>query len=185
MGRQLRAPVNSILWRLAWRDEKLQLAHRVITPPVRHLFAQARSGLLSPAAVAREQGLSLSRRYQRLTDDLLACARAHAQTWSPGLSGGDHRPDWPAPVTARLTQLLTSQPPASCRAAASELHRRLHFQTDRASVRRRAIAQWGRRRARSWRLAARPPARFNSRADAPRMIRVGREWGDRTEPIRK
>jgi hypothetical protein len=38
-----------------------------------------------------------------------------------------------------LTKLLSSKPPSSYSAAASELHRRLHFQTDRASVRRWAI----------------------------------------------
>ena len=39
-----------------------------------------------------------------------------------------------------LTQLLSSKPPSSYSAAASELHRRLNFQTNRASVRRWALA---------------------------------------------
>jgi hypothetical protein len=38
-----------------------------------------------------------------------------------------------------LTKLLSSKPPSSYSAAASELHRRLDFKTDRASVRRWAI----------------------------------------------
>ena len=38
-----------------------------------------------------------------------------------------------------LTKLLSSKPPSSYSAAASELHRRLNFSTDRASVRRWAI----------------------------------------------
>jgi hypothetical protein len=121
------------------RDEKLQLAHRVTTPLIRHLFAQARSDLLSSKAVALELGISLSRFYQLRTDYLLACAQGHAQTWSPGLSGGDHHPDWTAEVTALLTKLLSSQPPSSYSAAASELHRRLNFFTNRASVRRWAL----------------------------------------------
>jgi len=71
---------------------------------------------------------------------LLACAQGHGQSWSPGLSGGDHHPDWTAEVTALLTKLLASKPPSSYSAAASELHRRLNFTTDRASVRRWAFA---------------------------------------------
>jgi hypothetical protein len=42
-------------------------------------------------------------------------------------------------VEALLTRLLSSKPPCSYSAAASELHRRLNFQTDRASVRRWAL----------------------------------------------
>jgi hypothetical protein len=67
---------------------------------------------------------------------LLAGAPGHAETWSPGLSSGDHQPDWTAEVTALITKLLSSKPPSSYRAAASEAHRRLHFKTDRASLRR-------------------------------------------------
>jgi hypothetical protein len=122
------------------RDEKLQLAHRVPPPLIRHLFAQARSGLLTPEAVAIELGISLSRFYQLRTGYLRACAQGCADTWSPGCSGGDHRPEWTAEVTALITKLLSSQPPSSYSAVASELLRRLHFQTDRASIRRWAIA---------------------------------------------
>jgi len=125
------------------RHEKLQhphqLVHRVATPLIRHLFAQARSGLLAPAAVALELGISVSRFYQLRTDYLLACAQGRADTWSPGLSGGDHQSDWPAPVTALITRLLSSKPPSSYSAVASEAHRRLNFKTDRASIRRWAI----------------------------------------------
>jgi hypothetical protein len=121
------------------RDEKLQLAHRVTAPLIRHLFAQARSGILPPEAVALELRISLSRFYQLRTDYLLACAQGHTETWSPGLSGGDHHPEWSAEVTTLLTKLLSSKPPSSYSAAASELHRRLDFTTDRASVRRWAI----------------------------------------------
>jgi hypothetical protein len=84
-------------------------------------------------------GISGSRFYQLRTDYLRACAQGHAQTWSPGLSGGDHHPEWTAEVTALLTKLLSSKPPSSYSAAASELLRRLHFKTDRASVRRWAL----------------------------------------------
>lgn len=102
-------------------------------------MAQARSGALTPQAVAAELGISLSRFYQLRTVYLRACAQGHGQSWSPGLSGGDHHPDWPGEVTAVLTKLLSSRPPSSYSAAASELLRRLNFKTDRASVRRWAI----------------------------------------------
>ena len=82
----------------------------------------------------------MSRVYELRTDYLLACAQGHAETWSPGLSGGDHHPDWTVEVTDLITKLLSSKPPSSYSAAASEVHRRLHFKTDRASVRRWALA---------------------------------------------
>jgi hypothetical protein len=103
-------------------------------------LAQARSGILPPEAVALELGISLSRFYQLRTDSLLACAQGHAETWAPGLSGGDHHPEWAAEVTALITKLLSSKPPSSYSAVASELHRRLGFKTDRASIRRWALA---------------------------------------------
>ncbi len=102
-------------------------------------MAQARVGELAPQAVAAELGISLSRFYQLRTDYLRACAQGHAPNWSPGLSGGDHQPAWPGEVSALLTKLLSSQPPSSYSAAASELHRRLGFATTRACVRRWAL----------------------------------------------
>ena len=121
------------------RHEKLQLPHRFAVPLIRHLFALARSGRLQPEALALELGLRLSRFYQLRTDYLLACAQGRAETWSPGLSGGDHHPCWSAEVTALATKLLSSKPPSAYSAVASELHRRLKFKTDRASVRRWAL----------------------------------------------
>jgi hypothetical protein len=120
--------------------EKLQLPHRVTAPLIRHLSAQARAGPLFAEAVALELGVSVSRCYQLRADYLLACAQGRADTWSPGLSGGDHQPEWTAGVTALITKLLSSKPQSSYSAAASEAHRRLNFKTDRASIRRRAIA---------------------------------------------
>jgi len=89
---------------------------------------------------ARELGLSRARFYKLYSQYLRACAQGRAEVWSPGVSGGDHHPAWPADVTALLTKLLSSKPPSAYSAAASELLRRLKFETDRASVRRWAIA---------------------------------------------
>jgi hypothetical protein len=116
------------------------LIKRVPAPFIRHLLATHRAEQLPARAATQELGLSRTHFYRLYSDHLKACAQGHAQTWSPGLSGGDHHPDWPAEVTALITKLLSSKPSSSYSAAASELHRRRHFVTDRASVRRWAIA---------------------------------------------
>jgi transposase InsO family protein len=120
-------------------DEKSQLIKRLPAPLIRHLLARHRSGELSAQEASHELGLSRPRFYKLYSQYLQACAQGRAEVWSPGVSGGDHHPDWPAAVTALLTKLLSSKPPSSYSAAASELHRRLQFETDRACVRRWAI----------------------------------------------
>ena len=102
-------------------------------------MTEIRATRLSAQAAALELKIHLSRLYQLRTDYLRACAQGHADTWTPGTSGGDHSPDWPEEVVCLLTKLLSSKPPCSYSAAASELHRRLKFQTNRASVRRWAL----------------------------------------------
>ena len=108
-------------------------------PLVRHLLDAVRAGRLSAQAAAQELNIHPSQLYRLRTDYLRACAQGLAARWTPGTSGGDRYPDWSVEVTALLTRLLSSKPPSSYSAAASELHRRLNFQTDRASVRRWAL----------------------------------------------
>jgi hypothetical protein len=115
------------------------LIKRLPAPFIRHIFAQHRSEKLDAPAAAHELGLSRTRFFELYSDYLHACAQDVSAAWSPGLSGGDHRPQWPNAVTDLLTKLLSSKPPSSYSAAASELHRRLNFKTDRASIRRWAI----------------------------------------------
>jgi len=102
-------------------------------------LAGHRTGKLSALEAAQELGLSRPRFYKLYSQYLRACAQRKAAVWSPGLSGGNHQPTWSAPVVALLEKLLSSKPPSSYSAAASELLRRLDFKTDRASVRRWAI----------------------------------------------
>jgi hypothetical protein len=90
--------------------------------------------------VTEELQLSRTRFYELYSQYLQACVQKRVESWVPGLSGGDHAPRWPAPVTDLLTQLLSSKPPSSYNAVVSELFRRCHFTTDRASIRRWAIA---------------------------------------------
>jgi GAF domain-containing protein len=115
------------------------LIKRLPAPFIRHLLATYRAAQLSARALAEELGVSLTHGYRLYSDYLKACAQGHAQTWSPGFSGGDHHPDWTPEVIVLLTKLLASKPPSSYSAAASELHRRLNFKTNRASVRRWAL----------------------------------------------
>lgn len=91
---------------------------------------------LTAQATAQELGLSRAGFHKLFAQYLYACAHGQAETWSPGVSGGDHHPDWSVEATALATKLLSSKPPSSYSAVASELHRRLNFKTHRASVRR-------------------------------------------------
>jgi hypothetical protein len=120
--------------------EKPQLPHRCPAPFARHILEQVRTGQLSTVAGAQELNVHLSHLYRLRTDYLRAYAQGRVDLWTPVVSGGDHHPDWTAEVTALITKLLSSQPPSSYSAAASEVHRRLNFKTDRASVRRWALA---------------------------------------------
>jgi hypothetical protein len=120
-------------------DEKSQLIKRLPTPIIRHLLASHRKDELSAEEAAQELGLAHTRFYELYAEYLRACAQGRDKTWSPGISGGDHQPAWSVEVRFLLKKLLSSKPPSSYGACASELHRRLDFKTDRASVRRWAI----------------------------------------------
>ena len=112
------------------------MPRRLAAHLIRHLFAELRAGRLCASALALELGLGRTRVYELRTDYLRACAQGRAEQWEPRASGGDHHPDWPTEIVALATRLLCSSPRSSYSAVASELLRRLHFKTDRASVRR-------------------------------------------------
>jgi hypothetical protein len=116
------------------------LNKRLPAPFIRHILHSYRTGQICALAATRELGLARSRFYELYADYLHACAHGQAETWSPGLSGGDHHPEWSTQAVALATKLLSVKPPCSYSAVASELHRRLDFQTSRASVRRWARA---------------------------------------------
>jgi hypothetical protein len=103
-------------------------------------MAELRAGRLSASDLSLELGLGRTRIYELRTEYLRAGARGQPEAWQPGASGGDHHPDWPPEAVALAIRLLSSSPRSSYSAVASELLRRLHFKTDRASVRRWAIA---------------------------------------------
>jgi hypothetical protein len=120
-------------------DEKRQLPHRFAAPLIRFVLAQFRAGLLSARATARKLHLSRSRFHELKADYLRACAHHQQEHWSPGVSGGDHSPDWPAAVLVLLRKRLSSVPPSNYSFLASEVLRLCGFKLDRAQVRRWAI----------------------------------------------
>jgi hypothetical protein len=99
-------------------------------------MALFRAGELKVKAAIEQLGLARTRFYEVYGDYLQACAQHQQSTWTPGVSGGDHAPDWPAEVDALLYKRLGSNPPASYSFAASEVLRKCHFKVDRAQVRR-------------------------------------------------
>lgn len=114
---------------------------RHAAPFIRDVFARFRRGLIDAREAAAELDLSRSRFYALYGDYLRACANRQQQRWSPGRSGGDHRPEWPAEVLALLGKLLGSKPPVSYSFAASEILRRHNVRLDRASIRRFALRE--------------------------------------------
>ncbi len=85
-------------------------------------------------------GLGRTRFYEIYADYLRAAAHHRQDAWSPGTSGGDHAAAWPVGVEPLLRKLLGAKPPTPYRFAASEVHRRLGFPMDSATVRRWALA---------------------------------------------
>ena len=112
---------------------------RLPAPFVRHILAQFRAQQLSMTAATEELGLAHSRLYELYNDYLRACAAGRAGLWEPGSSGGDRAAHWTIEATDLARKLLSSKPPSSYSALASELLRRCNFKTDRASVRRWAL----------------------------------------------
>jgi transposase InsO family protein len=122
-------------------DEKhyRQLPHRLGAPLIREVLAAFRRNELSATAAAQKLNLGRTRFYELYADYLRTAAKHRQHLWSPGHSGGDHAPDWSPGVEALVRKLLSARPPAPYRFAASEVHRRLGFQIDPATVRRWAI----------------------------------------------
>jgi hypothetical protein len=103
------------------------------------VLASLRQHSLSANAAAEQLGLARSRIYTLLADYLRACAQKKEGLWTPGISGGDHTPAWPKPVTDLLKKRLACLPPCPYSFAASEALRLHSFKLDRAQVRRWAM----------------------------------------------
>ena len=103
------------------------------------MLAGFRAQELKARTAADRLGLSPARFYRLYANYLAACSRHREADWTPGVSGGDHAPDWPPEVQALLRQRLSSKPPSSYSFAASEVLRLCHYKVDRAQVRRWAM----------------------------------------------
>lgn len=99
-----------------------------------------RKGAVSSRTAAKVLGLSRSRLYELRNDYLTAFGPGLQGSWAPGVSGGDHAPDWPMEVETLLRKRVGSNPPASYSFAASEAMRMCGYHLDRAQVRRWAMA---------------------------------------------
>jgi len=84
------------------------LLSRLCPPFIRGVCKEFRAQALPAAEAAEQLGISKRRFYQLYADYLRAVAQRKADLWSPGLSGGDHRAEWPEPV--RLLASVCSKP---------------------------------------------------------------------------
>jgi hypothetical protein len=121
------------------RKKYRQLHHRHAPDFVRHLLELHRREKLGTQQVCEQLGVSKSQFHRLRASYLRACAGARQQVWEPRSSGGTRHPQWPTPAQELARKLLKADPPASYSLVASELSRRLEFQTDRSTVRRWAL----------------------------------------------
>ena len=110
---------------------------RLCPPFIRGVCKEFRAQALPAAEAAEQLGISKRRFYQLYADYLRAVAQRKADLWSPGLSGGDHRAEWPEPVRLLVERLLKAR--CSYSMIASEVLRRHQQKVDRATIRRYAL----------------------------------------------
>jgi predicted DNA-binding transcriptional regulator AlpA len=94
---------------------------------VRDVLSQFRNRMISADEVAERLGLSRSGLYKLYTKYLAASAGGGADTFVPGVSGGDRAAPWPKEVADGLRRWLSATPPYSFAFAASEAHRLFGF----------------------------------------------------------
>ena len=108
---------------------------------VRYLMGKLRAEELNTWEVAHELGLSTRRVRQLYHSYLQDCAQGAEDAWGPGTSGGRNRSRIPELVVALWRKMLGVKPPAPYAFCASEALRLHQFITDRATVRRWAVAR--------------------------------------------
>jgi hypothetical protein len=108
---------------------------------IRYFMTLFRRQEITALHAATELGIS-TRRFRQLYQSYLeAVAREQADSWTPGISGGNRQRSIPEAVAKLWRRLLTVQPPSSYSFAASEALRRFEFTVSRATVRRWAGEQ--------------------------------------------
>lgn len=123
---------------------------------------------MTVTAAAAELEISRNQFYRLWRGYLRAISEGRQNTWSPGLSGGDHQPDPSPELEALFNKLLRSRPPCSYSLVASEAKRRLGVDVDRATVRRWALAH-GAAPDTAWKESPQPVRRWESQA-------IGQLW---------
>jgi hypothetical protein len=136
-------------------------------------MARFRSGQIKACEAAAELGLRARRFYQLYSSYLQAVGQRRAQCWTPGVSGGNRRKPWSKEVQATATRLLKHG--CGFSAVGSELLRRHHLKTDRATVRRFAIQRG---------LALRKPPSKAQPVRRWQTQRVGQLWQYDASPHR-
>ena len=121
---------------------KRQMKHRLGVAHVCDTVRQFSEGCISLDQAIIELGIGKSRLYQLRTEFLAAKARGEVDSWMPGTSGGNHKPQWPEEAQAFLRRVLGTDSNAdrySHAFAASELGRIFGLSVDRGQVRRWAL----------------------------------------------
>ena len=108
---------------------------------MRHVLQGLCDGELTGKEAAGHLGIGHSRLYELRTVYLRRRARHQGKTWQPGVSGGDHSPEWSDEVQTVMRSLLAVEPAAPYAFVAAEVLRRTGVQVDRATVRRWARTQ--------------------------------------------
>lgn len=146
---------------------KTQLTKRLASPLIQDAMARLCRGDIDAERAALELGLSRSRIYVLRTQYLLHRGMGNpSESWNPGVSGGDHAPEWPEDIAKEIRRFINAG--YSYAFAASELERLHAFRVDRSQLRRWAIA-------RGWVAPprkARPPAHMRRW----QRQRVGELW---------
>lgn len=119
---------------------KTQLTKRLASPLIQDAMARLCRGDISAEMAASELGLSRSRVYILRTEYLLHCGLGNPpKSWTPGVSGGDHAPEWPEQIALEIRRFIDAG--YSYAFAASELERLHAFHVDRSQLRRWAISR--------------------------------------------
>ena len=118
---------------------KPQLANRLGLPHIRHVLELFCSGAVGRDWACECLGISQTNLYKLRTSFLHAKAAGSVETWSPGLSGGNQAPAWPAETEDFIRRALAAG--YSQAFAASEVDRQYGIVLARSQVRHWAIRE--------------------------------------------
>lgn len=121
---------------------KKQMANRLGVAHVRDTMMQFVTGAITREQAMESLRIGKTRLYDLRTSYLAARAEGKGDEWTPGVSGGNHMPEWPDNVQRFLKKVLGPNGDAkrySYAFAASEVGRQFDMFIDRSQVRHWAI----------------------------------------------